>query len=240
MYSQTVVHTRNFYPSSHMLVFKANACKVGDSKPSSFFYLSEGNSPFRRGVFCAHGLFFEGCLGWAVVNQSHNSEWWYPPFIFFAYCNNTKPSHTQVWMLLQSHWTGKEKDREDSQLCRNILWYNIYTLHPQASHPPHFHQPNPFQVWGFSIIFALKDFTTFFHVSLPSRRNPSPWGLMRQGLPSAGSGTWLGSHFSDSVLGIQMSGYTPAPVKKEDNLIRKREEHYRRSSLHLRNFQDFI
>lgn len=42
MYCQTVVHTRNWYPSSNRLVFKENACKVGVLNTSSVF------SPLRR------------------------------------------------------------------------------------------------------------------------------------------------------------------------------------------------
>lgn len=44
MYCLTVVHTRSLYPSSHRLVFKANACKVGDSKPSSVFFIFQKES----------------------------------------------------------------------------------------------------------------------------------------------------------------------------------------------------
>lgn len=100
--------------------------------------------------------------------------------------------------------------------------------------------PTPSKSGFFTIILGLRDYTYFFHVSLPSRRNPSPRGLKRWGLPSFGTGTWLKSSFSDSALSIQTSGYTSATVKKEDNLVWKREKHSKILSLHPRNFQDFI
>lgn len=118
---------------------------------------------------------------------------------------------TQSLYICKCRWTcssaGQGKKRTgrfpavQKQMCYNI------SHSASRGDPPHFHHPNLFQVWGF--LHHLR--TQGLHIFLP-------WVTVLQ----KGIGTWLESSFSYSALSIQMSGYTPALVKKEGNLLRKK------------------
>lgn len=235
-----MVHTRNWYSSSNRLEFKAIACKVGDLNPSWFFISQKEThlSEERASVLMVYSLKVVQS-GQLLIRDIIKNADIHPSFSF-------PTATTQSLYICKCRQAYTPAGQGKKTTGRTPSWAEIscattsHTLHPEASNPPHFHQPNQLHIWGFLHHLGLKAWTHFFHVSLPGWRNPSPRGLKRWGLPSAGTGTCLESSFSDSALSIQMSGYTTAPVKKESNLVGERKAHSKRSSLHLRNFPNFI
>lgn len=174
----------------------------------SLYFLSEENSPSRRDGFYVHGLFLEGCSIWTVVvNQSRDSETRCPPFIFFPYCNVRKPLAICKcgWACSPVGLGRKRTGRIHS--CAETSWRNISScaLHPEANDPSQLHQPDPFQVWGFSPSFSdSKTAHTSSICHSPAEGIPAPEDCRDgQSLPSAGTGTWLQPSLSDLVYLIQ-------------------------------------